>query len=186
VNISPLKTPRRIIGAINCFYDVTERKRAEKALRESVTERKRAEEALRESETQLHLQTKNLNRWSKGVPPRSASLSKLMRCRNEEHRRIARNLHDSLGQYCVHKDEFDLLSRPDAPNRSEVLSEALENGCGGKPNLDSSMGDVRETTKYEFRLCPSMIPAPRTILSSLFGASGRLSKSKFIFMDAKY
>src|SRR5712672_1727611 len=49
VNISPLKNERgEITGAINCFYDVTERKRAEQVLHDSITERIRAEKALRE------------------------------------------------------------------------------------------------------------------------------------------
>ena len=36
VNISPLKNERgEVTGAVNCFYDITERKRAEEQLRES-------------------------------------------------------------------------------------------------------------------------------------------------------
>src|SRR6266571_1251899 len=61
VNIAPLTDSRgEITGAINCFYDVTERNRAEEALHESVIERRRAEEALRESETQLRLANEEL------------------------------------------------------------------------------------------------------------------------------
>src|SRR5258706_12827646 len=129
VNISSLKDDRgEIIGAINCFYDVTERKRAEEALRESVTERRRAEEALRESETQLRLANEGLESL---VQRRTAMLrhlsAQLMRLQDEEHRRIARNLHDSLGQYLASiKMNLDSLTRSDTPNKDEVLSATLE------------------------------------------------------------
>ena len=129
VNIAPLKDDQgEITGAINCFYDVTERKKADEALHENVIKRGRAEESLRENEAQLRLANEKLE---SEVQQRTASLrqlsARLMRSQDEEHRRIARNLHDSLGQYLTSiKLNLESLSRSDAPNTNEVLSAALE------------------------------------------------------------
>jgi signal transduction histidine kinase len=50
-----------------------------------------------------------------------------MRSQDEERRRIARNLHDSLGQYLTSiKLNLELLRSSDAPNKDEVLSATLE------------------------------------------------------------
>jgi len=121
VNIAPLKNEHaEVIGAINCFYDVTQRKQAEEALRESVAERIRAEEGLRLANEKLESM----------VQKRTAALrhlsAKLMRSQDEEHRRIARNLHDSLGQELTSiKLNLESLSRSDVSNKDEVLSSAL-------------------------------------------------------------
>jgi signal transduction histidine kinase len=129
VNIAPLTNDRgEISGAINCFYDVTERKQAEEALRESVTERRRTEEALRENQAQLKLANEELESV---VQRRTAALrhlsAKLIRLQDDERRRIARNLHDSLGQHLTSvKMNLDTLSRSAAPNQTETLSAALE------------------------------------------------------------
>ncbi len=129
VNIAPLTDSRgEITGAINCFYDVTERNRAEEALHESVIERRRAEEALRESETQLRLANEELE---SEVQRRTAALrhlsAQLMRSQDDERRRIASNLHDSLGQYLANiKMNLDSLHRSATPNQAELLSAALE------------------------------------------------------------
>jgi PAS domain S-box-containing protein len=79
VNIAPLTDDRgQIIGAINCLYDVTERKLAHEKLEQRVRERT-AE--LESSQQDLH-----------------ALSAQLMRIQDEEGRRIARELHDSAGQ----------------------------------------------------------------------------------------
>lgn len=120
VNIAPLKDERgEVIGAINCFYDVTERRKAEEALRQSIADRLEAEKALRQANKELE----------SVIQERTASLrhlsTKLMRSQDEERRRIARNLHDSLGQYLTSiKINLELLSGSDVPDKT-VLSATL-------------------------------------------------------------
>jgi len=121
VNIAPLKDERgEVIGAINCFYDITQRKKAEETLRQSVADRLEAEKALRLANEELE----------SVVQKRTASLrhlsTKLMRSQDEERRRIARNLHDSLGQYLTSiKINLDSLSSQ-APADKDVLSATLK------------------------------------------------------------
>jgi two-component system sensor histidine kinase UhpB len=113
VNIAPLKDGRgEVIGAINCFYDVTERKRVEEL-------RHQSEKALRFANEQLE----------SVVQKRTASLrhlsARLMRSQDEERRRIARNLHDSLGQYLSSiKINLEVLSS-EAPAHKDLLSATL-------------------------------------------------------------
>jgi|KBSSwiStaDraftv2_1062776.scaffolds.fasta_scaffold44978_2 PAS domain S-box-containing protein len=128
VNIAPLTNGRgEIIGAINCFYDVTERKQVEEELRSNITERARVEEALRENEVQLRLANEKLDSL---VQMRTTALRhlsvKLMRSQDEERRKIARNLHDSLGQHLAAiKMNLESLSRSDTKD-DDKLSAAME------------------------------------------------------------
>lgn len=106
VNIAPLKDDRgEIIGAINCFYDVTEQKKAEETQRQNMSDQHQAEKALRLANEELE----------SIVQKRTAALRRLsiqlMRSQDDERRRIARNLHDSLGQHLASiKMNLDSLS----------------------------------------------------------------------------
>lgn len=120
VNIAPLKDHRgEVIGAINCFYDITERKKAEETLRQNVADRHQAEKDLQLANDELE----------SVVQKRTASLRRLsiqlMRSQDDERRRIARNLHDGLGQYLASiKMSLESLSS-DAPDR-DVVSTTLK------------------------------------------------------------
>lgn len=100
-------------------YDVTQRNKAEETLRQSIVDRLEAEKALRLANEELE----------SVVQKRTASLrhlsAKLMRSQDEEHRRIARNLHDSLGQYLTSiKMNLESLGS-DGPDK-DVLSATLK------------------------------------------------------------
>src|SRR5215467_8664483 len=104
---------------LTAFYDVTQRKQAEETLRQSIADRLEAEKALRlaneELESVVQERTTSLRHLS----------AKLMRSQDDERRRIARNLHDSLGQLLTSiKINLELLSGYDAPQR-DVLVAAL-------------------------------------------------------------
>lgn len=74
--------------------------------------------------------------------------AQLMRVKDEEHKKMARNLHDSLGQYLASvKMSLDLLSRSETPNKAEVLSEALK-------AVDQS---IAETRTLSFLLHPPLL-----------------------------
>src|SRR5580704_19030248 len=95
VHIDPIRNPTdgRIIGVVNFFNDLTERKRQESErehlLQETQTRSAELQEARHELESKIELRTIALRHLS----------SKLIHVQDEERRRIARELHDSIGQY---------------------------------------------------------------------------------------
>ena len=119
VNIAPLKDEQgEIIGAINCFYDVTERKKTEETQRRNIADRVEAENALRLANEELESDIQN----------RTASLRRLsiqlMHSQDDERRRIARNLHDSLGQHLASiKMNLDSLN---SDTEKKALTAALK------------------------------------------------------------
>jgi signal transduction histidine kinase len=94
VHIDPIRDGNgEIIGAVNFFHDITERKQKE-AEREQLFEEVKIHAAeLQEARGQLELK----------VEQRTASLralsSQLMHLQDDERRRISRDLHDSIGQH---------------------------------------------------------------------------------------
>jgi signal transduction histidine kinase len=116
VNIRPLRNERgEIIGAINCFVDITERKQAEEALREAKTT---LETRVKERTSEILAQSDQLQELS----------IQLMRTQDEERRRISRELHDSLGQYLAFaKMCVDASRRPGADDKeAHKADEAAE------------------------------------------------------------
>jgi PAS domain S-box-containing protein len=95
VHIDPIRNPKdgQIIGVVNFFNDLTERKRQEAErehlLHEAETRSAQLQEAREELETKVEQRTRAVRNLS----------SRLIHVQDQERRRIARELHDSVGQY---------------------------------------------------------------------------------------
>jgi len=109
VNIRPLKNKRgEVAGAINCFYDITERKLAEKAqrrlevlaasnrkLEKAIDQRQEVEKSLKISEQHQRQLLEN----SRNMQEQLRQLShQILSTQEEERREISRELHDVIAQ----------------------------------------------------------------------------------------
>ena len=123
VHIDPIRNPMdgRIIGVVNYFNDLTERKRQE-AEREHLLQEAQAraaelQEARHELESKIEQRTIALRHLS----------SRLMHVQDEERRHIARELHDSIGQYLAALGmSLGQLEKADGPKTAETLAECRQ------------------------------------------------------------
>jgi len=133
VHIDPIRNPAdgRIIGVVNYFADLTERKRQdaerEHLLQEAQTRSAELQEAQDGLETKIERRTIALRHLS----------SKLIHVQDEERRRIARELHDSVGQYLAALGmSLAQLEKGDAYNFRKTLIECRQ-------LLDRCMSETR-------------------------------------------
>jgi PAS domain S-box-containing protein len=120
VHIDPIRNPMdgQIIGVVNFFKDLTERKaqeaEREHLLQEAQTRSAELQEARQGLECKIARRTIALRHLS----------SKLIHVQDDERRRIARELHDTIGQYLAALGMS--LSQLNASNLPEMLSECRQ------------------------------------------------------------
>ena len=129
---TPLRDAKgRIIGGINMLVDRTEQRRSEAQLRES-EERYRALAGKLDAEARVR--TKELEERNAEILERTERLrvlsNRLMQSQDDERRRIARELHDSVGQYLaalgMSLEATRRSMKKIAPKTAEKLDEATE------------------------------------------------------------
>jgi PAS domain S-box-containing protein len=123
VHIDPIRNPMdgRIIGVVNFFKDLTDQKaqevEREHLLQEAQTRSAELQEARQGLESKIERRTIALRHLS----------SKLIHVQDEERRRIARELHDTIGQYLASLAmSLSQLKNVDTSRYPEVLTNCRE------------------------------------------------------------
>jgi PAS domain S-box-containing protein len=146
VHIDPIRDEDgTIVGVVNFFRDVTERKQREAERHKLYEETETQAARLREAHEQLELK----------VQQRTASLrllsSQLMHLQDDERRRISRELHDSVGQHLsLAKMSLQAFARS-IPN-GNVLDRRLY--LEAEENVEAA---IRETRTVSYLLHPPLL-----------------------------
>jgi PAS domain S-box-containing protein len=127
LTISPVKDAAgRVIGASKVARDITERKRADRALLESEERLRTLADGL---ETQVSVGTQELELRNAEVLQQSEQLrelsNRLLQIQDHERRRIARELHDSAGQILTALG-LSLASASQPATQNPLLAKAVE------------------------------------------------------------
>lgn len=123
VHIDPIRNPTddRIIGVVNFFKDLTDQKaheaEREHLLEEAQTRSAELQEARQGLESKIERRTVALRHLS----------SKLIHVQDDERRRIARELHDTVGQYLASLGmSLSELKKADTSRYPEILTRCRE------------------------------------------------------------
>jgi PAS domain S-box-containing protein len=169
VHIDPIRNPKdaQIIGVVNYFDDLTERKRQEvereQLLREAETRSAELQEARDELETKVEQRT---------IAVRDLS-SRLIHVQDKERRRIARELHDSIGQYLA------ALGMGLTQLEKAETSESRETTIECRQLLDRCINETRTLSYLLLPVCTEQFCAhrpfngPRRGSRSCFETEGR-------------
>ncbi len=146
VHIDPIRDSEgTIVGVVNFFRDITERKQKEVELRQLYEEAESHAARLREAHEQLELK----------VEQRTASLrmlsSRLMHLQDDERRRISRELHDSVGQHLA-LAKMSLLALAKSLRNGDAKSQQLF-----QETLETVEAAIRETRTVSYLLHPPLL-----------------------------
>ena len=140
LTISPVKdSTGRIVGASKVARDVSEKKAADRALRDSEERYRVLASGL---ETQIRARTRELEERNAEIIEQAEQLrelsSRLLQTQDDERRRIARELHDSVGQI-VTALSMNLAKLNQRVGHNPLLAKSVEDSLGLVQQLSKEM-----------------------------------------------